>query len=129
MGQGSEIERERERRRERAQALYQIDMCAVQLIIAIADEETGLTIKSRNDSGRLMRPNIVGFRFVDWAVREKFAKTREEAVVLGQGLVDKRFIERADGKTRSVRLLMREKRGGHICICGSRVCSTFSSPL
>ena len=80
----------------------------LRLCTSLADEDTGLTIKVRKIGMRQVKPCIVGFRFIDWAIREGHAKTRPEAIVLGNELIAKRYLLRSDGKTSSTH---KSKRG------------------
>lgn len=73
----------------------------LELIIGLTDDVSGVSIKPRRFGVRQVGPNMVGFRFVDWALREKKASTRPEAVQLGRMLIAKRYLIRADGKTSS----------------------------
>ncbi len=49
--------------------------------------------------GREVRPSFVGFRFIDWALREGLIRSRPEGVLLGRQLIRKRYVLRCDGKT------------------------------
>lgn len=70
------------------------------IITAVADPQTGLSIKTRKIGTREVLPAFVGFRFIDWAIRTEQCKTRQEAAQLGRDLIRKRYLLRSDGKTR-----------------------------
>lgn len=96
----------------------------LKLIEKVADEEKGLTIKvlspfflflflrfctkARKLGSRDVKPCIVGFRFIDWAIREKQAANRLDAVALGRELIRKGYLFRSDGKTSATH---KSKRG------------------
>ncbi len=78
--------------------LKPIHVKLLKIIERIADEEAGLSIKERKIGARQVKPCFVGFRFIDWALREKLAANRTEAVNLGKELIRKRYVGRSDGK-------------------------------